>query len=132
MPLALEYSPDVAVEEESEEDFAEPVSAIPWGDLRDYAREGVARYIDRACAKVIDELRTNSRVDHPTQYEKILRLVMSNHLKEVRIERLELFFKDRSDPKHAAMNKIARLNSKLACHNIRLVKVGDFYRAILI
>jgi hypothetical protein len=81
--------------------------------------------------ELIEDFRSNNRVQQPTQYEQILRLFLGHNGEDVPVEALENLFEEREDDARSyALTKLAKLNNKLQPFQLRIVKVNAAYRVI--
>ena len=77
--------------------------------------------------QVIDELRANWRVEHPTKYEQVLEAFLAASYQGVTVSNLTPLFEDAARPANSAVTAIDRLNDKLAPKGLRIERPPQFY-----
>jgi hypothetical protein len=83
--------------------------------------------LNSSLERTIEELRSNWRIEHPTNFEQLLSAFRERNFEPIEAEELaQLLFSDSTEPERAVHNTISKLNSKLKNHNLKIERFSSY------
>lgn len=82
---------------------------------------------DPSLKGIIEELRSNWRIEHPTKFEQLLNAFQARDFQPMAAEEIaQLLFSDSADPERAVQMTISKLNSKLEKYHLKIERFSSY------